>query len=73
MANIVEKCIPEVLPEICFFLLSRSLGQFLLACVASVSVQVRSSRFISRAVETESPLSRYFFAPKPNGNACYAE
>ena len=30
------------------------------------------SRFISRAVKTESPLPQYFFAPKPNGNACYA-
>ena len=30
------------------------------------------SRFISRAVKTESPLPRYFFAPKPNGNACFA-
>ena len=30
------------------------------------------SRFISRAVHTESPLPRYFFTPKPNGNACYA-
>ena len=30
------------------------------------------SRFISRAVKTESPLPRSFFAPKPNGNACYA-
>ena len=30
------------------------------------------SRFISRAVKTESPLPRYFFAPKPNGSACYA-
>ena len=29
------------------------------------------SRFISRAVNTESPLLRYFFAPKLNGNACY--
>ena len=29
------------------------------------------SRFISRAVKTESPLPRSFFAPKPNGNACY--
>ena len=29
------------------------------------------SRFISRAVKTESPLPWYFFAPKPNGNACY--
>ena len=30
------------------------------------------SRFISRAVKTESPLPKSFFAPKPNGNACYA-
>ena len=30
------------------------------------------TRFISRGVKTESPLPRYFFAPKPNGNACYA-
>ena len=30
------------------------------------------SRFISRAVKTESPLPRYFVAPKPNGKACYA-
>ena len=29
------------------------------------------SRFISRSVKTESPLPWYFFAPKPNGNACY--
>ena len=29
-------------------------------------------RFISRAVKTESPLPRYFFTPRPNGNACYA-
>ena len=29
------------------------------------------SRFISRAVKTESPLPRSFFAPKPNGNAYY--
>ena len=57
-----------------------------LACVASVSVRFRrkergtrvkdreksGSRFISRAVKTESLLPRYFFAPKPNGNACYA-
>ena len=32
----------------------------------------RGSRFISRVVKTESPLPWYFFAPKPNGNACYA-
>ena len=30
------------------------------------------SRFISRAGKTENPFPRYFFAPKPNGNACYA-
>ena len=30
------------------------------------------SRFISRAAETENPVPRSFFAPKPNGNACYA-
>ena len=29
-------------------------------------------RFISRAVKTENPVPRSFFAPKPNGNACYA-
>ena len=28
--------------------------------------------FISRAVKTENPLPRSFFAPKPNGKACYA-
>ena len=27
------------------------------------------SRFISRAVKTENPLPRSFFAPKPKGNA----
>ena len=31
-----------------------------------------ASRFISRAVKTENPLPRSFFAPKLNGNACYA-
>ena len=30
------------------------------------------SRFISRAAETENPVPRAFFAPKPDGNACYA-
>ena len=30
------------------------------------------SRFISRSVKTENPLPRSFFAPKPNGNTCYA-
>ena len=29
------------------------------------------SSFISRAVKTENPLPRSFFAPNPNGNACY--
>ena len=57
-----------------------------IACVASVSVRFRSkergtsvkdhakngSRLISRAIKTETPLPRYLFAPKPNGNACYA-
>ena len=30
------------------------------------------SCFISRAAKTENPVSWSFFAPKPNGNACYA-
>ena len=30
------------------------------------------SRFISRTAKTENPVPRSFFAPKPNGNACYA-
>ena len=30
------------------------------------------SRLISRAFKTETPLPRSRFAPKPNGNACYA-
>ena len=30
------------------------------------------SRLISRAIKNENPLPRFFFAPKPNGNACYA-
>ena len=30
------------------------------------------SSFISRAAKTENPVPRSFFAPKPNGNACYA-
>ena len=29
------------------------------------------SRSISRAAKTENPVPRSFFAPKPNGNACY--
>ena len=58
----------------------------IVACVASVSVQFRNKErgtrvkdrakngasFISRAVKTENPIPRSFFAPKPNGNACYA-
>ena len=28
--------------------------------------------FISRAAKTVNPVSRSFFAPKPNGNTCYA-
>ena len=30
------------------------------------------SRFISRAVKTENPVPRFFFAPKLNANTCYA-
>ena len=30
------------------------------------------SRFLSRAANTENPVPRSFFDPKPNGNACYA-
>ena len=30
------------------------------------------SCFISRAAKTENPVPRSFFAPKPDGNACYA-
>ena len=29
------------------------------------------SRFISLAAKTKNPVPRSFFAPKPNGNACY--
>ena len=32
----------------------------------------RGCRFVSRATKTEKPVPRSFFAPKPNGNACYA-
>ena len=39
--------------------------------VAQVKERGGSSRCISRAVNTESLLPRYFFAPKPNGNVCY--
>ena len=31
------------------------------------------SCFISRAAKTENPVPRSFIAPKPNGNACYAD
>ena len=41
-----------------------------LACVASVSVRFRSKERGTRV--TENPLPRSLFAPKPNGNACYA-
>ena len=40
-------------------------------CLLSVQVAVGSC-FISRAAKTENPVPRSFFAPKPNGNACYA-
>ena len=40
--------------------------------MAQVLSAVRGSRFISRAVKTENPFPWSFFAPKPNGNACYA-
>ena len=30
------------------------------------------SSFISRAAKTVNPVPRSFFAPKPNGNGCYA-
>ena len=30
------------------------------------------SCFISREAKNENPVPRSFFAPKPNGNACYA-
>ena len=30
------------------------------------------SFLISRAAKAENPVPRSFFAPKPNGNACYA-
>ena len=31
-----------------------------------------SHGLISRAIKTETPLPRSLFAPKANGNACYA-
>ena len=57
-----------------------------IACVASVSVRFRSkergtrvkdsekngSGLISRTVKTENPIPPLFFAPKLNGNPCYA-
>ena len=47
-----------------------------LVCVASVSVRFRSkergTRVKDRAIKTENTLPRSLFAPKPNGNACYA-
>ena len=40
----------------------------------SPSVSFFGSRFISRAAKTENSVNvpRAYFAPKPNGNACYA-
>ena len=35
-------------------------------------LSISGSCFISRAAKTENPVPRSFFAPKPNGNACYA-
>ena len=32
----------------------------------------RGTRVKDRAAKTENPVPRSFFAPKPNGNACYA-
>ena len=34
-------------------------------------LELFGSCFISRAAKTENPVPRSFFAPKPNGNACY--
>ena len=58
---------------------------FVLACVASVSVGLGSkesqrnmifgvlpARKMVRWKNTEKPVPRFFFAPKPHGNACYA-
>ena len=48
------------------------------ACIPSVSVRFRNkehlffgSRFISCVAKTENPVPQSFFAPIPNGNACY--
>ena len=48
-------------------------------CVASVSVRFRNKERGTRvkdraalAAKIENPVPRSFFAPKPNGNACYA-
>ena len=38
----------------------------------SKTARKNGSCFISRAAKTENPVPRSFFAPKPNGNACYA-
>ena len=40
--------------------------------MAQVKERGGGSCFIFRAAKTENPVSRSFFTPKPNGNACYA-
>ena len=60
----------------------RRVSCFGLACVASVSMRFQSKKrgtrvkdrqsFHSSRGQTENPISQSFFAPKPNGNACYA-
>ena len=57
-----------------------SQSRFFLVCVASVSAGLGSKplfRFLALAQffareNTENPVPRSFFAPKPHGNACYA-
>ena len=41
-------------------------------CTKNGTSKRAGSRFISRAAKTENSVPRSFFAPKPNGNACYA-
>ena len=67
-----------------FLLVSGCVLLSLVACVASVSVQFGSkelqgdewrfwlSPHFPRRQNTENPVPRSFFAPKPYGNACYA-
>ena len=64
-----------------YIFVSLPIGKFL-ACVASVSARFRSrergTRVKDRAKNGEKSFhfsrgqNRSFFAPKPNGNACYA-